>query len=370
MRKLKAFAVKLVKRHLLNTGSRANEFLQFKLSEMKMRARSRYRPARFAMIGCGRQGASIASAIRSVPKFQLTALLDRNAQAASKIATRHPAARVFESADEFWSNAHDWDALIIATTANSHIPVAMEAINAGVKAIFMEKPVANCLQQANQLIAQAQSRGCSIAVNHTRRYLPAYTGLKRLLKRNVIGKPRAVHFITGRAGMSMIGSHLFDAAFFLFDGNLTRLQAVLDQENDPTFRGDEFQDPCGRCDAELDNGIRITMDLSSDLLTRQLFFVVVGEHGRIEVDERREVLRVIGASGNTLESPFPFRNALSLGVANGLMALIDSQSTSCTAEDGRNALEAVVACHRSNEMKSWVSLPLDDGTVAKTFAFA
>ncbi|MCA9011643.1 MAG: Gfo/Idh/MocA family oxidoreductase [Planctomycetaceae bacterium] len=370
MQKLKSIAKLFVQKYLRNGRAQAHEFLQFRLAERKLREKCRYQPARFALIGCGRQGSSIASVIASIPKFELAAVLDKNQASAEIVARKHKAASVFGNAQDFWPVARDCDALIIATTATSHFPLTTEALEAGVRSIVLEKPVTNCISQARGLIELAQQKNARIVVNHTRRYLPSFAGLKRLLASNVIGRPRAIQFITGRAGLAMIGTHLFDIAFYLFDSRLRSISATLDDEVDPTDRGAGFHDPCGYCHGELENGIRLTMDLSADLISRQLFFVIVGEHGRIEVDERLGYIRILGQSGKIAEMEYMFPTALRLGIANVLSGLVQKEPIQCTLQDGLNALEAVIACHHAHQTAQQCRLPVPEKISEQVFDFA
>jgi predicted dehydrogenase len=169
----------------------------------------------------------------------------------------------------------------------------------------------------------------------------------------------------------MIGTHLFDLVRWLFDSEIVRLRAELDDNLDPRHRGTEFQDRTGRCEARLDNGVRVTMDLSGDIPRRQLWFVIGCEEGRLEVDERLGKVRLVGAGNRDWETDYVFPGTLDLGVARALFELVRGDRPRCDMRDGTAALEAAVACQLSaREQGRWVDLPLAGEIRTEEFPFA
>jgi predicted dehydrogenase len=68
------------------------------------------------------------------------------------------------------------DALIIATPAEAHHPLASAALRAG-KHVLVEKPIASTLAQADELAALATERGLVLQVGHLERFSAAYQAL-------------------------------------------------------------------------------------------------------------------------------------------------------------------------------------------------
>lgn len=328
-------------------------------------------PGRLALLGCGAMGATIAQSLRYLPGWRLAALHDRRPEAGHALGRAHPEALVAATADEFWKAARDCDVTAIATTADAHMDAARQALDHGVRAFLLEKPVTTCLHDADQLVELVERAGARVGVDHTRRWLPSGEGLRRLLDSDVLGRPRSIHFVFGRAGFAMIGTHLFDLGRWLLGGDLARLRADLDSVNVATKRGGQFVDRSGRCEALLRNGTRLTLELSADLPLQQMFFVVACERGRLEVDERLGRVRLVGTGGRAWDAEYVFPDALRLGVARALFELRRGDAPRCTLADGRAALEAAVACQVSaREGGRWVDLPLAGNTRQEAFPFA
>lgn len=333
--------------------------------------RLRGRPGRLALVGCGAMGTTIATAaLAHLPGWEVSALYDLREEAMQAVGAAWPKAARAADREEFLARAREADVVAIATTSDAHADLARGALQAGAEAVLVEKPVTTCLAEADDLIAAAGRSRARVAVDHTRRWLPSVEGLRRLLGSGAIGAVRALHFVYGWGGFGMIGTHLFDLARCLAGSDLGALRARLD-ERGPARHGPRFRDPSGFCEARFASGARLTVDLSEDLRLRQMFYVIVGSLGRVEVDERLGRVRLVGSGGRAWEAEYVFPEAVPLGVARALFELREGRPPRCTLEDGRAALEAAVACHLSARADgAWVSLPVGGAAREERFPFA
>lgn len=65
------------------------------------------------------------------------------------------------------------DVIDVVTPTLAHHECAMQALDAG-KHVFIEKPIANTLEEARQLVARAQATGRKVQVGHVERFNPAF----------------------------------------------------------------------------------------------------------------------------------------------------------------------------------------------------
>lgn len=75
----------------------------------------------------------------------------------------------------------------IATPARSHFPLARQALAAG-KHVFVEKPLAMALDEAQELVALADARARVLAVGHVFEYNPAVRYIQEILRRGELGE--------------------------------------------------------------------------------------------------------------------------------------------------------------------------------------
>jgi predicted dehydrogenase len=81
------------------------------------------------------------------------------------------------------------DAVMISTTPEpTHYPIAKESMLAG-KHIFLEKPIALELWEAEELIALARSKNLRFTIGYSQRFNPKFALVKRSIDDGTIGQP-------------------------------------------------------------------------------------------------------------------------------------------------------------------------------------
>jgi predicted dehydrogenase len=83
----------------------------------------------------------------------------------------------------------DINAIIIsATPETTHYPMAKEALLAG-KHVFLEKPIALELSEADELISLARSKSLLFTIGYSQRFNPKFAYVKRSIDDGTIGQP-------------------------------------------------------------------------------------------------------------------------------------------------------------------------------------
>ncbi len=81
------------------------------------------------------------------------------------------------------------DAVMISTTPEpTHYPIAKESLEAG-KHVFLEKPIALELSEADELIALARSKDLLFTIGYSQRFNPKFAYVKRSIDDGTIGQP-------------------------------------------------------------------------------------------------------------------------------------------------------------------------------------
>ncbi|VEI19808.1 Virulence factor mviM homolog [Serratia plymuthica] len=80
------------------------------------------------------------------------------------------------------SLAHQCDAVFVHSSTASHFQVISELLRQGVH-VYVDKPLAETLEQGEQLIALAEKQGKTLMVGFNRRFSPLYLQLKREMQR-------------------------------------------------------------------------------------------------------------------------------------------------------------------------------------------
>ncbi|MCV6629285.1 MAG: Gfo/Idh/MocA family oxidoreductase [Flavobacteriaceae bacterium] len=131
------------------------------------------------VLGAGHLGKIHLRLLQQSEAYQLVGFYDVDAEYAKKIEAEY--GYTYFPTIEALINAVD--VVDIVTPTLSHFECAKIAIEKG-KHIFVEKPIANTLEESTQLVALAKEHGVKGQVGHVERFNPAFTAVK-----NNIGNP-------------------------------------------------------------------------------------------------------------------------------------------------------------------------------------
>jgi predicted dehydrogenase len=142
------------------------------------------------IVGFGIMGERLLTQALPHPGFRLSSVWDPSPDAAARLAAIRPALRLAGSAAEVIAAC---DVLYIAAPPAAHVPLARAALQAG-KAVFLEKPLATDLAEAEAFVAEAEAMGARAAVNFPMASSPAVAQLD--IWREQIGAPQRLEIGT------------------------------------------------------------------------------------------------------------------------------------------------------------------------------
>jgi predicted dehydrogenase len=119
------------------------------------------------------------------PAAELAALCDPRAECLGRAAAQYTKARALADYAEVVADP-GIDAVLIATPISSHFALALAALRAG-KHVFVEKPLASAVAEAETLVAEASRRGRVLMVDHVFVYTPAVRRIRRLIDEGALG---------------------------------------------------------------------------------------------------------------------------------------------------------------------------------------
>jgi UDP-2-acetamido-3-amino-2,3-dideoxy-glucuronate N-acetyltransferase len=139
-------------------------------------------PVRVAAVGCGYWGKNL---VRNFAELRaLAAICDPDHTAARELADRYhaPVAKFDEVLRD-----DEIAGVAIAAPAALHGELARRALEAG-KHVFVEKPLALTVAEADELCALAERRHRRLMVGHLMQYHPAFTKLRGLVREGALGR--------------------------------------------------------------------------------------------------------------------------------------------------------------------------------------
>ena len=137
------------------------------------------------LAGVGYWGSKLARNLHSAPGCKLAAISDPDPARAADTVHQYPEARSMGSLEDLIA-ADDIEAVVLATPASLHAEHAIAALQAG-KHVFVEKPLALSVPDAEAVIAAAEAAGRTLMVGHTFLYSEPVRMLRRLISEGQLG---------------------------------------------------------------------------------------------------------------------------------------------------------------------------------------
>lgn len=258
------------------------------------------------------------------------------------------------------------DMVSVCTTARVRATIVQEAANAGVKAIWAEKPLAFSLQDADAMVDTCRRLGVVLAVNCARRWNPFFSTTRQLIEAGELGTILQVTGY-GQCNLSHNGSHLLDTICYLAGGQVHWVFGEM--ESDAAAASDE--DLMGNGYLAFDNGVRAyARAMPTGVAGWE--FDVLGERGRVRLaadGQQAAWYRLVEGGlrnrGVAAQTPLPWpatMQGMGLTIVDDIVHAIETgQPPRCAGADGVAALEIALALresHRQGGVK--ITLPLAD----------
>jgi predicted dehydrogenase len=128
---------------------------------------------KIGVIGVGHLGKFHLNNWKDIPGVELVGFYDPNDDNAREVADKYQLAR-FLDADALINAC---DAIDVVAPTNFHFEWCEKAIKKG-KHVFVEKPLANTMEEARQLVKLAEESGIKFQVGHVERFNPAFLAIK------------------------------------------------------------------------------------------------------------------------------------------------------------------------------------------------
>ena len=143
------------------------------------------------VIGLGYWGPNLLRNLYSNKRRGELVMCDSDPARLEKIRSRYPDVSYTSDCHELFNDS-DLDAVVIATDVSSHYPLAKKALLAG-KHVFVEKPFAASIAEAQELVDLGKSKGLVTMVGHTFMFSPPVIKTKEIIDSGELGD---IHFIT------------------------------------------------------------------------------------------------------------------------------------------------------------------------------
>jgi myo-inositol 2-dehydrogenase/D-chiro-inositol 1-dehydrogenase len=157
-------------------------------------------PLRFGLIGAGRIGTFHATTLaRRLPEAELVVVADPAEQAAVRLADSLGAEATADP--QVLLDDPRVEAVAITCASSAHADLVVAAARAG-KAVFVEKPMAMTLADADRAVAACREAGVPLQVGFNRRFAPDFAAAEQVVASGGIGSPQLLRSLTRDPGLA------------------------------------------------------------------------------------------------------------------------------------------------------------------------
>lgn len=141
---------------------------------------------KIAVIGVGVMGYNHVRVLSEMEEADLVAVSDIDMNRAKEISTRFRIPNHYIDHNEMLEK-EDLDAVVMAVPSKFHKDVFLDCIKYNL-AILVEKPIADTLKSADQMMIALKNKNIVFTVGHIERFNPVITKIKELLESNYAGE--------------------------------------------------------------------------------------------------------------------------------------------------------------------------------------
>lgn len=342
-----------------------------------------------AVIGTGWCGGIRAEALAKHPLVKSLHIAEVRAERLDELKRKLNPASATADYRQLLGNREIEAVYISATPESTHYPIARDALAAG-KHVFLEKPIAMTLGEADELIATARSKGLKFTIGYSQRFNAKYAYVRKCIKDGTIGKPVTAlvsrHItrmlgtkISGRSKLSpaaMEATHDLDFVFWCLEP--AKPVRVYSQQNYGALQEQIGASGGGSVPDQqwvmvtMDNGISVVVGGGWSLPLgypnfSTTWIEMIGTDGAVMVDDshRDVVLNTVQKGMQLPMSTMPgeyvdhtYAGAMAPETIHFLEAVAYDRPVLVTPEHARMVMEVYIAADISAERNEAVALPL------------
>ena len=182
---------------------------------------ARDRPVRIGFVGCGFVTLNRhLPTLRRIPEIEVCALSDLDPAAMAAVGDRHDVQRRYQTLQGLLSDP-DVEAVAVCVPVAGHAEIVLAALDAG-KHVFVEKPLARGLGEADRMVRGAQGSSARVLVGFNLRWHRNLEAARRIIASGALGRIQGLSTVfsdpvLSRKGLPAWRSQRSEGGGVLFD---------------------------------------------------------------------------------------------------------------------------------------------------------
>lgn len=348
-----------------------------------------------AVIGTGWCGGIRAETLSASPLVKGLHIAETRDDRRREVAERSQATTATSDYRELLGKSEIEVVYVCATPESTHYPIAKAALEAG-KHVFLEKPIALELHEADELIQAARRRGLKFTIGYSQRFNPKFAYARKRIADGTLGAPVSAlvsrHItrglgkkITGRGKLSpaaMEATHDLDFVFWLL-APAKPVRVYAQGVRRVMYPATEAYD-CQFITVTMDNGCVVVVGAGWILPPgypnfSSTWIELVGSEGALIIDDTHRDVWLNTMSGGSVfpMSTMPgeqvehvYAGAMGPETLHFLEAVVFDRDVMVTPAAARTVMEVYIAADLSSETNEPVELPFSNADAVKIAAGA
>jgi predicted dehydrogenase len=358
------------------------------------RSEKTYRVAVIGRTGKGNYGHGLDVVWQSVENVEIVAVADEDEKGRASAAQRLGVKNAYSDYRTMLEKERPNIVSVADRWLDQHRDMVIACARAGAS-VFLEKPMARTLAEADEMIAECEMRHVKLAIAHQTRYSPRARVIRDFIGDGKLGEVLELHgrgkedSRGGGQDLMVLGTHIFDLMRF-FVGDANWCHARIRQKSKPATKADVIDGGEGmgpvlgdqiNATYGFDKGVEATFGSAKDRAGKESRFglEIRGTKGIIQLTtgslppayflddpswfpgNGKKEWQEISSAG--IGKPEPLKDG-GLGQGNVwiakdlIEAIKNDRQPLGSMYDGRAALEMILAVYESHRLKGSVDLPL------------
>ena len=312
-----------------------------------------------AIIGCGGISHMHAGWYVNEPRASLTAIADINAEGLKAYGEQYGVEKQYTDYIEMLET-EEIDLVSVCTRPKLHAPVVIETAKRGVKGILSEKPIAENLGQAREMLETCSQHGVKLAIDHQVRFSAPYQLARQMIAEGAIGDLFRIHGICSGGDLKDNATHTVDLMRYVYGDRLvTWVIGQIERINTP-MKYDLHSEDFSLGYFKFEDNVRAIIEGGSDTAPGYHHIYCYGTEGELELAAPGgPSLRVRNtASGGAWVAPeLPSE---SNPVRDMIAAIEEDREHRSSGYQGYATHELLMAIYESSRKRRRIHLPLEE----------
>ena len=312
-----------------------------------------------AIIGCGGISHMHAGWYVNEPRVSLTAIADIDSERVKAYAEQYGIEKQYTDYIEMLET-EEIDIVSVCTRPKLHAPIVIETAKHGIKAILSEKPMAENLGQAQEMLETCSQHGVKLAIDHQLRFNAPYVCAKQMIADGTIGDLFRIHAICGGGDLKDNATHTVDLMRFIYGNRpIVWVMGQIERIDTPT-KYDLHSEDFAIGYFKFENDVRGIIESGSDTAPGYHHIYCYGTEGEIELSAPggpsvRFRTPETGGVWVTPELPSEISP-----VQDMIVAIEEEREHRSSGYQGYATLELLMAIYESSRKRRRIHLPLEE----------